>query len=201
LRFVVILSWNQLLASSLATAGYRGYGFTIPLCCWPFPQLCGFPTTMVIQKPKHLNRLVQVQPSSRVLTLLILARLPRQTGSSLGLCVPYSTRQIRRSTGPAVFQAAFVPSSGFGYPRDGFPFESQSEFETPTALLGFSPSKLDSLVRKSGVSTALTPPAVFLLPDAADEPLHGGRSRGYRDLTLTASLRWRNDISTVPQPE
>jgi len=33
--------------------------------------------------------------------------------------IPCSTHQIRRSTGLAVFQAAFVPPSGFGYPPDG----------------------------------------------------------------------------------
>ena len=66
----------------------------------------------------------------------------RPTDSSPGLAVPFSTFQVRRSTGLAVCLTALVPPSGFGYPLDGLlPSHPSGSSPAPAALLGFSPSK------------------------------------------------------------
>lgn len=80
--------------------------------------------------------------------------------------IPYSTDQIRRSTSSAGSTTASVPSSGFAYPLDGFlPSNPSGPYCVPTALLGFSPSKLDHSLRYSRVAAIVHPPAVSLAPD------------------------------------
>jgi hypothetical protein len=50
-----VLNWNV-----------SPYWFSIPLCCWPFPQLCGLPVPVVIRNPEELRTaLLRVQPSSK----------------------------------------------------------------------------------------------------------------------------------------
>ena len=68
---------------------------------------------------------------------------PASTGRHLSwACRPFSTPQIRGSTGLAVCLAALVPPSGFGYPLDGLlPANPSKRSQTPAALMGFSPSK------------------------------------------------------------
>jgi hypothetical protein len=41
------------------------YWLAIPLCCWPFPQLCGLPLP-ALPRPEGRKRLLRVQRSSRV---------------------------------------------------------------------------------------------------------------------------------------
>jgi hypothetical protein len=82
---------------------YRRIWLTIPLCCWPFPQLCGFPILQVDQgDPCPTFSKFGLPPESARLNLAGLLSRP---GSSPGLCFP--TAQVR-SKGP--------PSDGFPRP-------------------------------------------------------------------------------------
>lgn len=79
----------------------------IPLCCWPFPQLCGFPGTVADSRPRPQTR------ASTSLAFLqselpqVLAGSPQRTSSSPGLRFPAAHIRFE---GPLVWQFSRLPS-------------------------------------------------------------------------------------------
>lgn len=92
------------------------------------------------------------------ITQLILAGLPQQANSSLGLSFPSAQFRTRDLLHRQVSKPAYVPPTGFAYPLDGFLPLIPSEFYFAlTALLGFSPSKLYLLAVLSDVPITFLP--------------------------------------------
>jgi hypothetical protein len=82
-------SRNSRLVQSSNPEKYRVIGSAIPLCRWPFPRLCGFPST----GPRWtlLSDQCTLSASSAFLQSLAqpdLANRPQPVGSSLGLLLP-----------------------------------------------------------------------------------------------------------------
>jgi hypothetical protein len=111
----------------------------IPLCRWPLPRLCGFPSTGCRRRLFGLSAASsrRASPSFRV--------LPSNTyptaaavRSSHGLLVPTALEGSEVHF-TRVEAARYVPSSGFGYPLDGLLPRIPGRFcFTPAALLGFT---------------------------------------------------------------
>ena len=82
---------------------------------------------------------------------------------------------------------AFGPSSGFGYPLDGFLPLGPSEFYFAlTALLGFTSSKLRDIKWHHGVPTITNPPGVCHVFYAEEvNPPHGDTCRAFWVLTTS----------------
>jgi hypothetical protein len=114
-------------------------GSAIPLCRWPFPRLCGFPSP---GHAGHVKRPVRplfefrlppefcpVQPSP-----------PAAADRHLSWAfAPYSTRGIGDPLVASVAGARYGPPSGFGYPLGGLRPPSPCRFcFTPAALWGFT---------------------------------------------------------------
>lgn len=118
------------------------FWLAIPLCCSPFPQLCGVPLLMVSSRCRNMrNQHFQVRPSSRVLQLP-LVKSPQRFDSSHGLSCPSTLAScedplVRRGSNPT-----FGPPLGFGYPFDGLrPSQPGEPYFMLTASLDFAPSK------------------------------------------------------------
>jgi hypothetical protein len=87
----------------------------------------------------------------------------------MGFCSLQHT-QPRRSTRSRASQARFVPSSGFGYPLDGFlPSRSCRSCFVPAALMGFALRSFFLPCGIAGVSADKNPPAVLLCGIPATE--------------------------------
>lgn len=109
-------------------------GLAIPLCRWPLPRLCGFPSNRFIGQlfEEPITPLFEfglpLESYPMIPTGNMQANLSdRRFRSSHGLWVPYSTCGIE---GPlfAGMPAHFVPPSGFGDPPGGL---------RPSTLAGF----------------------------------------------------------------
>jgi hypothetical protein len=150
----------------------------LPLCRWPFPRLCGFPSA----GPSITGERSTTLSSSFALLLSLpqrtLADRPQPTSSSHGLSLP-SAHEGSEVHSPRVCRARYVPPAGFGYPLGGLlpPSPCRLCF-TPAALLGFT---LRSLPLPQGirrVSTRKHPrtvsPAVAPVAEASGRP---GRPR------------------------
>jgi hypothetical protein len=84
-----------------------------------------------------------------------LANLPQRAGSSLGLPLP-TAHEASKVYLSRVCLARFVPSSGFGYPLDGFLPSIPCRFcFAPAALLGFA---LRRFPLSQGCRSVTTPP-------------------------------------------
>jgi hypothetical protein len=114
-------------------------GFAIPLCRWPFPRLCGFPSP---GRADHVKRPVHPLFEFRLPPEFCPTRpsLPAAAGKLLSWAtVPYSTPRIGGPLSAGVAGARYVPPSGFGYPLGGLlPPSPCRLFFTPAALLGFA---------------------------------------------------------------
>jgi hypothetical protein len=89
---------------------------------------------------------------------------------------------------PRAFQARFAPSSGFGYPRDGFfPAETGSALFRADSARGIRPSELSPPPRWRRVSAPPNPRAVSPA-DFTPSPKRraGPAGRGFRAFTLEA---------------
>jgi hypothetical protein len=114
-------------------------GSAIPLCRWPFPRLCGFPTpgrADHVKRPVHPLFEFRLPPEYRPTQ----PSLPAAAGKLLsGAFAPYSTRRIGGPLSASVAHARYVPPSGFGYPLGGLlPPSPCRLFFAPAALLGFA---------------------------------------------------------------
>jgi len=118
-------------------------GSAIPLCRWPLPRLCGFPSTGCRRRRLsfQLRPLFELVLSFRVLPG---CTYPAATASAVtarpshGLPVPTAHEGIRGPL-PAGLPACYVPPSGFGYPLDGLLPRIPRRFSfTPAALMGFT---------------------------------------------------------------
>jgi hypothetical protein len=161
-------------------------GFAIPLCRWPFPRLCGFPSP---GRADHVKRPVHplfefrfppefcpTQPSP-----------PAVAGKLLSWAsAPYSTLRLGDPLTAGVASARYGPPSGFGYPLGGLRPPSPCRFcFTPAALLGFA---LRSFLLPEGirrVSGRKDPRAVFPVGFPALKAL--GRPNGPRPLGFNPS--------------
>jgi len=136
-------------------------GFAVPLCRWPFPRLCGFPTPGCVSYSQTTHTAL----SSGFAFLQSLAQQhlacrPQPAGSSHGLFFP-SAHQGSEVHGSRAFQARSVPPSGFDYPLDGLlPPSPCRPFFTPAALLGFTLRSFLLPKGIHGVSARMNPPTV-----------------------------------------
>jgi hypothetical protein len=141
-RARLILSWNSLPVQSVLPTAYRGVLVRrSPLRRWAYPRPCGFsqPTSQGL-----LSRSQQYLSSGSAflqsLTRLILAN-PTREASGTATLMSFGSLQhitVSRVHIVRVRRARFVPSSGFGYPRDGFrPSKPRRPCFMPTALVGF----------------------------------------------------------------
>jgi hypothetical protein len=85
---------------------YRLIGLTIPLCCWPFPQLCGFPL------PSVGSGSLPIRPSAswaflQSLSGLTLAGAASHASSSHGLFFPSAPVRFK---GPLFDRLPNLPS-------------------------------------------------------------------------------------------
>jgi len=157
-------------------------GSTIPLCCWPFPQLCGLPARLLMSSPE--GRLTQTSAFWAFLQSILSAgpsRPPQRPAPLLDFLIPstrfrFEDQLHRRDSTPA-----FVPPSGFGYPLGGLlPSNPSEPCFMPAAPMGFAPSKLDLDTESRSVATATSPRAVSLaLYALARRPQHGDANRGF----------------------
>jgi hypothetical protein len=111
----------------------------VPLCRWPFPRLCGFPSTGFAGHSSVPGRILSSNFASRSsLAQQYLACRPQSAGSSHGLLVP-TAHQGSKVHLPRVQPARYVPPSGFGYPLDGLlPSVPCRSCFIPAALMGFT---------------------------------------------------------------
>jgi hypothetical protein len=160
--------------------------FAIPLCRWPFPRLCGFPSCRVA--PATVKQPVRPLFGFRLPSEFCLTQPSSQAAARELLSwalVPFSTPRTRRFTSYGLYGARYVPPSGFGYPHGGFlPPSPCRLFFTPAALLGFA---LRSFLRPEGirrVSAGKNPPAVsptgFPVPPKRDRPAQWAAASGLR---------------------
>jgi hypothetical protein len=114
-------------------------GSAVPLCRWPFPRLCGFPSTGCADHVK------------RPMPTLFEFRFPPEycsTQPSLPTAVskllswafaPFSTSRIGGPLVAGHARTRYVPPSGFGYPLGGLLPPSPCRFSfAPAALMGFA---------------------------------------------------------------
>jgi hypothetical protein len=157
-------------------------GLTIPLCCWPFPQLCGLPARRQVGIPEgkltststflaFLQSIFSVSPS----------RSPQRPAPLLDFLLPstrvrFEGQLCRRGPTPA-----FVPPSGFDYPLGGLlPSNPSEPCFVPAAPMGIAHSKLDLPAQCHSVATATAPLAVSLAPYAPARGMgHGDASRDF----------------------
>jgi hypothetical protein len=144
-------------------------GLTTPLCCWPFPQLCGFPVPVEGLRPRGVTgRAPAAWASLQSISSADPSRLPQQPAPLMDFMLP--SAQVRFE-GPPCRQGStpvYVPPSGFGYPLGGFlPSNPSGLCFTPTALMGFSPSKPHHPARCRSVPTVTHPLAVYLAFDTS----------------------------------
>ena len=136
---------------------------------------------MTLTSFDFLQSIRTTQPSRTVATVQLLS----------WTLVPYSTIQAQRSTGPAAVQATLVPSSGFGYPRDGLLPPSPSEFLIGSQRSWDSPFGALLLHEVSRRSRIDSPTCRFfprLMPGT--NPGHGDTNRGSWALSPRESLTW-----------
>jgi hypothetical protein len=114
-------------------------GLAIPLCRWPFPRLCGFPSS---DRAGHVKQSVRplvefrLPPESRPTQPSLPAEADRLLSWAFA---PFSTRGSGGPLAAGGAAARYVPPSGFGYPLGGLRPPSPCRFcFTPAALLGFT---------------------------------------------------------------
>jgi hypothetical protein len=123
----------------LSPAKYRFIGSAVPLCRWPFPRLCGFPSpgrADHVKRPVHPLFEFRVPPESCPTS----PSPPATAGKHLSWAfAPYSARRSGSPLAAGVACARYVPPAGFGYPLGGLLLPSPCRFcFAPAALLGFA---------------------------------------------------------------
>jgi hypothetical protein len=132
---------SEFAARSKFLAGGRTavIGFAIPLCRWPFPRLCGFPTPSRagnVKLPVHPFFEFHVPPESATTRLV---HRPKSVNNSHGLSLPTAHDRFGSPLITGAADARYGPPSGFGYPLDGLLLPSPCRFYfAPAALLGFA---------------------------------------------------------------
>jgi hypothetical protein len=161
----------------------------IPLCRWPLPRLCGFPSTGCRRRLFGLSAASsrRASPSFRV--------LPSNTyptaaavRSSHGLLVPTALEGSEVHF-TRVKAARYVPSSGFGYPLDGLLPRIPGRFcFTPAALLGFTLRRCPLPEGIRDLSTGKSPPTVGLAVSPPPKRQTGPTGLGFWDRTSQKCL-------------
>jgi hypothetical protein len=138
-RLAHVLSESAARSQFLARRSTAGIGWAIPLCRWPFPRLCGFPS------PGHAD---DVKPSVHPVfefrvppeSCLTRSSPPAAAGRHLSWAfAPFSTRGTGDPHAASLASARYVAPSGFGYPLGVLLSPSPCRLSfTPAALLGFA---------------------------------------------------------------
>jgi hypothetical protein len=174
-----VLSESAARSEFLARRSTALIGSAIPLCRWPFPRLCGFPSP---GRADHVKRPVRPLFEFRVPP----ESCPTQPSPAAAAAehlswasAPYSTPGLGDPLAAGVAGARYGPPAGFGYPLGGLRPPSPCRFcFTPAALLGFA---LRSLLLPEGirrVSGRKHPRTVSPVGDPAAEAM--GRPNGPR---------------------
>jgi len=134
-----VLSEFAARSEFLARRSTAVIGFAIPLCRWPFPRLCGFPSpgrAGHVKQPVHPLFGFRVPPESCPTRPSPAAAAARHLSWA---SAPYSTLRLGDPLAAGVAGARYGPPSGFGYPLGGLRPPSPCRFcFTPAALLGFA---------------------------------------------------------------
>jgi hypothetical protein len=147
-------------------------GWAIPLCRWPFPRLCGFPSSGhadYVKQPAHPLFEFRVPPES----CPAQPSPPAAAGERLSWALfPYSARGLGDPLAAGGAGARYGPPSGFGYPLGGLRPPRPCRFcFTPAALMGFT---LRSFLLPEGiraVSGGKHPRTVSLVGNPAAEAM------------------------------